>query len=700
MITVPQGGSIAGRSASVQGLDQQDNIGGAISAVGSAVAEKFGQIKAQQRAVTVAQTQLDMTKELGQERLRLEQVTDPAQIEAEWPEIQARVRDKYVNGKDASGQPMLTPQEADQLGLTFQELGMKHGFALGERTVKLSQSQAEAAWITARADIATTAATADPDTMAALIEMGEAAIDRLPGILPDQAVKEKAALRAEVGNARLTGAIEADPAAALAALNAGTYDSLGAETVASRKATAQAELDRRAAADAKVAEAETKKAADATAKRLTTIADLTAKGRKVPDRDFVKNAPDEVKALPEWAEAMAAIQLDDELPGLQTMTLAELDQVIAAEKGREIVEPWEDRRLTVLEEMREKKAAAFNNDPKAAAREAGLPAPELPDFDPNDPGTFAAALAESISFDGHLTNKGYTSRSAIFDAEEKAAVKALIAPTAEAAPKVALMEAILQGTSGNAAPVLAEIEADPVFKRGMKFLGLTGDRETATAMLRGQQKVEAKQVIEIGRNDQNLIFESLTGGSFEDAPVAVREEVMAATAALYADRAGGLDPTDDPGKAEELYTASLQAVLGAQSDRNGDFTIGGLQEVNGGLTVLPVGVAVQEVEDTWDKLQRRFPDPDFNRGSAADPAVQAAKAFEPFAAASIDPGALPDLGRDPGARLATLTLRRVGESDVYELVRDQNGRMTPVPVKGQSYAFRFRLKDLMRGVNP
>jgi hypothetical protein len=703
MITVPQGGTVAGRAASVQGLDRQENIGGALSAVGSAVAEKFGQIKAQQRAVTVAQTQLDMTKELGEERLRFEQMTDPAQIETEWPEVEAAIRDKYVNGKDASGQPLLTPQEADALGLTFQELGMKHGFALGERTVKLTQSQAEAAWITARADIATTAVTADPDTMAALIEMGEAAIDRLPGLMPDEKVKQKAALRAEVDNARLTSAIDADPASALAALNAGTYDSLGAETVAARKAAAQGEIARRAAADAKAAEAEATKATEAAAKRLSTIADLTAKGRKVPDRDFVRNAPDEVKALPEWAEAMAAIQLDDELPALQTMTLAELDQVIAAEKNREIVEAWEDRRLTVLEAMREKKATAFNTDPKAAAREAGLPAPDLPDFDPNDPAAFSAALAESISFDGHLTDKGYTTRSAIFDAEEKAALKAVIAPTAEAAPKVALMAAILQGTSGNAAPVLAEIEADPVFRRGLKFLGLTGDRDMTTAILRGQQKIEGKTVTLPSRKEQVLAFDALTGGTFDDAP-ALKAELMEASLALFADRAGGIDAETETtdgwisdGKAYEIYQQSVQQLLGAQTDRNGGLTIGGLQEVNGGLVVLPIGVPVQEVETTWKNLQRRFRPASFNRGGAADPVATATAALAPFTAASVY-GGTPDLGSDPAARLAGLTLQRIGETDYYELTYEQNGRLVTVPEAGTGIAYRFKLADLMREV--
>lgn len=690
MITVPQGGSVAGRSADIR-IERPD-MGGFISQVGSAVAQKMGQIKDQQRAVVVEKTKLDMTKELGEERLRLEQVTDPAQIEAEWPQVQARIQEKYVTGKDANGQPLLNPDEADALGLTLQDLGMKHGFALGERTIKLTDSQATAAWSSARLDIVNTAATADPDTMAALVEYGEAAIDRLPGLMPDQKQAQKQAFRGEVMNARVISAIDQDPEAAIAALNAGTYDALGAEAVAQRTATAQAEADRRAAAAAKQGEAETKTRLDAADKRLGTIADLTLKGRKVADRDEVINASDEVKALPNWAPAMAAIQLADEMPQLETMSVAELDVLIAAEEDRDIVHDWENERLPRLRAMREKLATDAAVDPKAAAIARGVIAPKGDlTFDPADPAAFSGALAEAVSQDALLNQKGYATGSAIFTKDQKAALTAVLAPDAEPAPKVELFKAILSGAGGNAGRVMTGLEADPVNRRALKFLGLTGNESVTTAILRGQQKIEAKTVVPLPRDSQIDIFDDLTGGVFEDAPVAVREEIMAATAALYADQARNINPTDMPAEADAVYRSALKSVIGAQSDRNGNLTVGGLQEVNGGLVVLPVGVHVDAVEETWYQLA------DALDATPSDPASMPMQTFK----SASHYGGLPDLGSDPGGRLGTLTLQRVGESDVYELVRmDDRGRLTTVYEVGKDIPYRFRLKDLIRGARP
>lgn len=713
MITVPQGGSIAGRSADVR-IERPD-IGGFVSQVGAAVAQKMGQIKEQQRSVVVEKTKLDMTKELGEERLRLEQSTDPAQIEAEWPQVQARIQDKYVNGKDANGNPLLTPQEADALGLTLQDLGQKHAFALGERTIKLTDSQATAAWSSARLDIVNTAATADPDTMAALVEYGEAAIDRLPGLMPDEKQAQKEAFRGEVMNARATTALDQDPTAFIAAAEAGTYDALGAERVAQLKVTAQAEADRRAAADAKANEAAAKTQSDAIAKRLKDIAGMEAKGLKTSDRDYVINAPPEVRAQPAWAEAMSAIQLNDELPRLDVMTVAELDAEIAKEEGRTYEQEWQASRLTVLRAKRDKLEADVATDPKAAAIARGVIAPKGDlTFDETNPGAFAASLAEAVSQDEHLREQGYSEQSAVFTKDQKTKLKAVLAPGADAGPKVALMGAILEGTKGNPSAVLADLEADPVTRRAAKVLGVTRDTGLTEAILRGGQKLDGKTVVPPSRKEQILAFDALTGGVFDDAP-ALKAELMEAALALYADGARGIDgettATDKSGlnliadeSAYTLYTQSVQRLLGAQADRNGAFTVGGLQEVNGGLTVLPVGVAVQDVEAAWEKLQ----DYDLAGRRRAVPAAPGygvtlqdapADPLKPFRTASID-GGVPDLGTDPAGRFASLTLRRVGESDVYELVREQNGRMLPVRVQGGDQAYRFRLKDLIREAKP
>lgn len=715
MITVPQGGSIAGRSADIR-IERPD-IGGFVSQAASAVAQKMGQIKEQQRAVVVQKTQLDMTKEMGDERLRLEQSTDPAQIEAEWPEVQKRIQDKYLNGTDANGQPLFTPEEADGLSLTIQDLGQKHGFALGERAVKLTESQAAAAWSAAQLDIVNAASTSDPDTMAALVEYGEAAIDRLPGLMPDQKQAQKEAFRAEVTNARAIAALDQDPTAFIAAAEAGTYDALGGERVAQLKVTAKAEADRRAAADAKAGEAEAKKRTDAIGSRLDTIADLALKGRIVEDEKYLSDP--EVQAHPDYPKAAAAVALRKEVPNLDVMTVAELDAQIAAEEKRPITEKWQNERLGVLRSMRDKKAEALATDPKAALKDAGLPAPDMPDFDPADTASWSAALAESMSFDGWQREKGYSEQSAIFTKDQKAALKGILAPGADAGPKVALMGAILEGTRGNANAVLADLEADPVSRRALKVLGLTRDADLTEAILRGQQKLnpDSRTVVPPSRKEQILAFDEMTGGVFDDAP-ALKAELMDAALALYADGAKGIDGETQAaegwiadGAAYSLYQQSVQRLLGAQADRNGDLTVGGLQEINGGLTVLPVGVAVRDVETAWDAISDNLSSiepawyarkiqlgPDFNPGD--DTSAQRAKtAFAPFATASVY-GGLPDLGSDPAGRLGTLTLRRVGETDVYELVREQNGRLTPVPEVGKDHAYRFRLKDLLRGAKP
>jgi hypothetical protein len=714
MITVPQGGSIAGRSADVR-IERPD-LGGFVSQVGSAVAQKMGQIKDQQRSVVVEKTKLDMTKEQGEAYQRVSQLTDPAEIETAWATEQTALREKYVAGKDAAGNPLLTPEEADALTLTFDGLATKHGFALGERTIKLTESQQAAAWSAARLDIVNTAATADPDTMSALVEYGEAAIDRLPGLLPDQKQAQKEAFRAEVTNARATTALDQDPTAFITAAEAGTYDALGAERVAQLKVTAQAEADRRAAADAKAGEAETKKRDDAIGKRLDTIADLALKGRLVEDEKFLSDP--EIQSHPDFPKAKAAVELRKEVPNLDVMTVAQLDAQITAEEKRPITETWQNERLTVLRSMRDKKAEALATDPKAALSEAGLPAPEIPDFDPADPGTFAAALSEAVSFDGWQREQGYSDQSAIFTKDQKATLKAVLAPGADAGPKVALMGAILEGTKGNASAVLADLEADPVSRRALKVLGVTRDTQLTEAILRGGQKLDGKTVVPPSRKEQILAFDEMTGGVFDDAP-ALKAELMEATLALYADGAKGIDGETQTaegwisdGAAYTLYQQSVQRLLGAQADRNGDLTVGGLQEINGGLTVLPVGVGVRDVEDSWDRLTDQLngvvfdptlaqtgdmagADPSALREGFSAPVPDAGDPLRAFKAASLYGGA-PDLGSNPSQRFGALTLRRLGETDVYELVYERNGRLMPVPEQGSGNAYRFRLKDLMR----
>ncbi len=310
-------------------------------------------------------------------------------------------------------------------------------------------------------------------------------------------------------------------------------------------------------------------------------------------------------------------------------------------------------------------------------------------------------------------------RSALFTKDQKAALAEVLAPGADAEAKVALAGAIIAGTEGKVAPVLAALEADPVFKRSVKLLGLTGDATLVTGILRGQQKLDTDGVNALPKDLIIAQFDDLTGGVFDDAPVSLRDEMIKSVAALAAEGSKGIDATANPNEAADLIKQSIIRLTGATQDRNGDYTIGGLQEVNGGLTILPPGTSVTEVEATWNALENML-DGRMNLGSG--PAAKGAPAtreeqeawierqkaaraanpdfaMEPFAAASVY-GGVPDLGQRPAERFANLTMRRVGETEFYELVYEKDGRLYAVPEKGSDGPYRFRLKDLVRGVKP
>lgn len=699
-IPIPRAGTIAGRAPQIEVAQPQ----------GAAILTEFGQrmlqtgqrLKAEQRQFQTQKASIDLTRDLGAARLEVEQLGDPTQIGPAWDAKVAEIAGRYIT-------PETDPEVAKALTLTIGELNTRHGLALGEKVINLGRSQQEAAWIEARAAITTEAATADPTTFGALVEMGEAAIDQrvAQGLIdPAQGAAQKEAFRQEVYATRATQLIDTDPVAALDALNGGAFNPLGGEGLTTFKARAQAEIDRRAAAQAKADEAaiaQRNKDLDA---RLGSIATIAAKGLPATYEALLKDP--EAMARPGWAEAMAAVQLRQDMPGIATMTVAQLDAAIAAEAKRPIAEPWEAKRIEVLKARREEVRTKAATDPVGFWSESvpGM-VPALPDFDPANPQDFAAGLSARVTWDSHARQSGYTAAPAVFSPEEKTRIKAVLDPAADAAPKVALAEAILAGTQGAPAAVLTALEADPTFRRSVKLLSVTGDRSLVTEVLRGQQKVDLKTTLLPSQRQQTMIFDEITGGTFDDAP-ALKAELMTAALALYADTARGLDDNEagtDWTQNEDAVTAyntAVQRLLGAQPDRDGALTIGGLQEVNGSLVVLPVGVGVTDVEQGWEDLTNRLegavPVRNYDGGTSWDWKASPTpdQMIAPFKAASIY-GGTPDLGADPADTLGNLTLRRVGETDVYELTYERNGRVYAVPEAGSTRAYRFRLTDLLRG---
>jgi hypothetical protein len=708
MITIPQAGVQAGRSADLP-TPQPNQTGDIISQVASRVSQKFGQVRAQQQEIATQRQVLDITREVGTERQRFDQITDPAQIEAEWPTVAQGLRDKYLSD------PNMDPQQRAALDLTLTRLTDQHALALGERAITLTQSQRNAEWITARNDITTTAATADPDTLVAMIDIGEAAIDqRLAAglIMPEDAAIEKAKLNEDIYNARAIRAISEDPAGFLAETDE-YATALGAERMASLTVTAQNEVARLAAAEVKAAEAAATEQTRAIGEKLGNMYDLAGTpGITIADTDLLNDPA--FQAHPDYPKTAAAVQLAAELPGLQQMTVAQLDAQIAAEEATPKTEGYQVERLTVLRERRDTVAKGWATDPVAQATASGLPipAPDLVDTIA-DPAALSTAISQRMAYATTLAQGGYVRdpRSAVLSEAERTALRTATAPEADFAPKVDLAIAIARGTQGNPDFLTRLVGTDPVFAEATRLIVDTGSPEVATAMLRGQQRIATGTAEVPAKADQIAVFDAITGGVYDDDP-ASKARVLAAATALFADTAIGVDVSaNNIGEVEELMTTAVQRVTGATPDRNGDLTVGGVQPVRDRMVRLPTGVAVADVDTALETLEFQLRGGvDFEAAGlqepgflGADPPEATALRADPMRglrAASID-GRMPDFGSaDPdvaGDFFASLQIEQVpGTRDQYRFVYPQDGRATIVG-DANGLEYRFRLNDLIRG---
>lgn len=718
MITVPQGGTIAGQAAQA-GPAQVSELGNIVSQFGDAINQKFGAIKAKQDEIKFQRTTLDLTKDIGVERQRFDQMTDPAQIEAEWPEFVAGLTEKYTNAKGPDGKPLLSPDQSAALGLSIQDLTTRHGLALGDRAITLTQSQATAAWTDARLDIVNTAATADADTMLAMIELGEGAIDKQladGGMMPDEAATAKAALRTDVYNARAIAKGSEDPAGLLAELETDEYDALGPERKAALKVAAQAEVDRQAAAEVRAVKAATTEQTRVIGAKLADITALAGKGVTIADLDLL--ADPSFQAHPKYGEAAAAVSLAQEDAAIRQATPDQLNAAIAAEEASPKSEAYEAERLIVLRKWRDEAVKGWATDGAAQAKASGLPIPEV---DVTDTENLAEGLAKSIAFSGQLAKDGYMKNplGAVLDTAQRAEIKAMTAPDADTDQRLEIARAIALGTGGNTEALTRAFGLDPVFAEATRVLADTGNETLATGILRGQQKVENGSVILPTKASLLQVFSIVTGGVYDDDPAA-QAVAMAASTALYADGARGLDPTStenatafqDDEEQIAAYAAAVRAWSGATADPNGDLTVGGLQPVRDRVTPLPVGISADDVETAMENIdfqQRgRAYNPNFDEWlSSRD---QQGKLFQPgdapdpmraLKAASVD-GRLPHLQIDAGgnsAILEDLQIEKVpGTRDWYQFTYPVDGRSQVIgDTKRKPYW--FRLPDLIKGAS-
>jgi len=726
-LTIPRAGTLAGAAASIRVATPQ--VGDAIAQLGDFIQQKQLEFRQQRQQIDMRRTQLDITREMGAARQEVAQMTDPDEIDQTWMARSAEIRAKYL-GPDENGNPRYDEDTAAELDLAFTELNDKHALAVGNHNIAMRQSQREAAYVALQSDILARAATADPETLDAYVDLGTAGIeDRLRAgtITPEQAARERAALGAEIYGARAAQMIEDDPAAFLAATTPdgnsdnGPWNALGPK-LADYRLNAEREVKQREAAALKAGEAAVRAQNTALVKRLGEMSSLMGDGFRVEDEALLSspaiagNPDPEVQGAA--AAAMAAQTLRDENPGIRLMTPAQLDAQIAAEMARPVSHRYQTERVAVLKKWRDEMAAQSDTDYVGLMRRGGMVVPDLPEFDPADPEAFAAGLVGRMGFDQWAREGNRTRTQAVFSADERARLKPVLDPKADVAPKLALAQSMLAASGGKVDRLAGAAGADPVFTRAARLMAATGNVGLAEEILRGQQRAASDTVNLPSKTQMTTVFNEIAGPIFEggrteqerDAAQRAKEEILQAAMALYANDAGSTNPDGadsakpfiSDGKAQAVFGTAIQRVLGARADRNGALAIGGLQTINEMPVWLPPGVAGEEVEMSLNILEDHLRgkvrlDLYGERSYGWDDSQPEPDRMRAFKAASLT-GRAPNLGNDPARRFGMVFPHRVGESDVFELRYVDNGRTYTVPEvdNPRGTAWRFRLPDLMR----
>jgi hypothetical protein len=249
-----------------------------------------------------------------------------------------------------------------------------------------------------------------------------------------------------------------------------------------------------------------------------------------------------------------------------------------------------------------------------------------------------------------------------FSAEERAQLAQATGKAADPETRAALAQGFISAFGKDAPRALAEIGGDEVFAHMGSLASAGGPPGLVAEAFRGQPAIDGKVVALPKAADRRLWADEVLGDVLAgDAPTEAR--ILKSADAIYAARAPRSGEPD-----ADAYRSALQAAIGQDATARGE-PIGGVQEVRGARTMLPIGVSAEAVETALDQ------------DDAADR----------LRAAGASGGAPLYAGQPLSAdMLGGLRLRAVG-NDAYALYVERRGRRFDVTdsKSGRPYVLRL-----------
>lgn len=651
---------------------------------------------------------VDMMGDLNALRLQVMEIGDPLQMDTAWTTGLADLRGRYASALSAGNQ--------EAFGLAFDQAATPMTFSVGKDALGLRQSQAKGAWAELEKAVTQTAAFGDYDSRRAAVAGASAMMDDYVarGIYtPDEGARLKIALAAQAANTAAIEAIKADPSAFLAQLDDGLYPEFEGETTARYRVQALAAIDSLAEQQAAQVERDANAREKVMAGQIDTAIAIMAEGA-TPDLAFMASA--DFSSHPKRAKLEYLLELQQEKGSLLHLGLKEIDALIATAEATPLSEEYGLARIEALRDIR-KVVADGMADPIARADALGL-GTDMPEFDPANPGEYAAFLSGRAATGEHMVTTGRADTFQVYRKDELDGLAARFGPGGDPDERTSWLLS-LDRALGDEAPAIAgqATGGDTATGFAAAMLRSGAPVSTVRTIFAGQRRVEDKTVNLPARGDLLNSFSAKTHDEYRKLFEYMPGLLEAATY-IYAENGG--DPKVVDG---EQLLQSVQLALGATADprsRDGELSVGGLQKFDtigtwrGGrddyYVTLPPGVAQRDVEralDTViDALDVAFvPDRVDRQTGASFEGTYSAPDLSVLERISLS-GLPPDLGDptspdyDPAALFSNMRLKNHyvdgKPSDYFMFERvTKSGQVLPLADTSGQRAFLFRMSDLL-----
>lgn len=339
-------------------------------------------------------------------------------------------------------------------------------------------------------------------------------------------------------------------------------------------------------------------------KTLGTIVDAAKKGLTAAGEELLDN-PQVAALLPDDVrEALAFTTLRDQMPSFQKMPPAQQAAAIAEMKAQPVTEKWEADLIGTAEEAQKANAKAWKEDPIQRASEVlDIKPPPLPALDPNNPQAFIDGLAARGEYARGLRDQGYSPFLAFFTNEEAVQMGALMSKDNPPEMRAAAASAFAMAFGGDAMSAMKEVKVDdPVTLHAGQMIAAGQAAGSADLIVSGTLAFKGQTLVDEGLvqlPDKAKSIAAVSGDIFTAVTRAYGGEaglgdVMKTAVAIYAATAPANTSPSSPAAQKYMETA-LQMALGQGTNKKGD-TTGGVQEVLGKPTLMPVGVAGADLE--------------------------------------------------------------------------------------------------------